>query len=146
MKTAKNIILLMAIAFISITAQQISDRAIVDKFNKTVKELYRTVDAAKSAHDCADVVASITATEKEFASHKELLDRALYPDDYTKTVTNLKGRLLVRQKDLGVIETQIVRIAELESQVRELSGKIDDLNRKILSSLEECKTFKKRTR
>lgn len=127
MRTAKNIIFLTLIAVVSMTAQQISDRAIVDKFTKTVKELYRTVDSAKSAHDCADIIASIEEMEKAFASHRELLDRALYPDDYSKTITNLKGRLLVRQKDLGVIETQIVRITELESQVRELSGKINDL-------------------
>jgi len=138
MRTAKNIIFLMVIAVVSMTAQQISDRAIVDKFTKTVKELYRTVDSAKSDHDCADIIASIEEMEKEFASHKELLDRALYPDDYSKTITNLKGRLLVRQKDLGLIETQIVRIAELESQVRELSGKINDLtneNEKLLGAV-----------
>lgn len=131
MRTAKSIIFLMAIAVVSMTAQQISDRVIVDKFTKTVKVLYRTVDSAKSALDCADINASIEEMEKEFASHKELLDRALYPDDYSKTITNLKGRLLVRQKDLGVIETQIVRITELEGQVRELSGKIDDLSTEV---------------
>jgi len=131
MRNAKSIIVLMAIAAASMTAQQISDRSIVDKFSKTVKELYRTVDAATSAQDCADINAAIEEMEKEFASHKELLDRALYPDDYSKTITNLQGRLLVRQRDLGVIETQIARIAELESQVRQLSGRIDDLSTEV---------------
>lgn len=128
MRTAKSIIVLMAIAAASMTAQQISDRAVVGKFSKTVKDLYRTVDTAISAQDFADINASIEEMEKEFASHKELLDRALYPDDYSMTITNLQRRLLVRQKDLGVIETQIVRIAELERQVRQLSGRIDDLS------------------
>lgn len=138
MKTAKHVILLALIAVVSMAAQQVSDRAIVDKFNKTVKDLYRTVDAATSAHDCADINASIEEMEKEFASHKDLLDRSLYPDDYSKTITNLKGRLLIRQKDLGVIETQIVRISALETQVRELSGKIDGLtseNEKLLGAV-----------
>ena len=129
MRTAKNIILLTALALVSMTAQQVSDRAIVDKFTKTVKELYRSVDSATSAHDCAEINASIEAMEKEFAAHKGLLDRALYPDDYSKSITNLRGRLLVRQKDLGVIEAQIVRIAELEKQVQELSGRISDLTK-----------------
>ncbi len=139
MRTAKHIIFLMLFAVASTAAQQLSDRAIVDKFSKTVKQLFRTVDSAKSALECADIVASMEELEKEFASHKELLDRALYPDDHSKTITNLRGRLLVRQKDLGVIETQIVRIAELESQVRELSGKINDLtgeNDKLLLKLD----------
>ncbi|HCA81713.1 MAG TPA: hypothetical protein DEP53_18445 [Bacteroidetes bacterium] len=131
MRTVKNFIFLMPIVVASMTAQQISDRAIVDRFTKSVKELFRDVDSAQSAHDCADVNALIEEMEKEFAAHKELLDRALYPDDYSKTITNLKGRLLVRQKDLGVIETQLVRIAALESQVRELSGRIDDMSTEV---------------
>lgn len=139
MSHAKNIAILMMVAVGSLTAQQVSDRAIVDKFSKTVKKNFQSVDAATSALECADIVASIAELEKEYDSHKELLDRALYPDDYSKTITNLKGRLLVRQKDLGVIETQIVRIAELESQVRELYGKITDLtkeNDKLLAGVE----------
>ena len=138
MRTAKSLVFLMAIAVVSIAAQQMSDRSIVDRFSKIVKELFRSVDSATSALECADIAASIAELEKEFASHKELLDRALYPDDYSKTITNLKGRLLIRQNDLGVIETQIVRIAELESQVRELSGKINALtneNDKLLAGV-----------
>jgi hypothetical protein len=138
MRTTKNTIVLMLITVVSMTAQQVSDRAIVDKFSKTVKLLFQNVDSAKSALECADIVVSIEETEKDFASHKALLDRALYPDDYSKSITNLRGRLLIRQKDLGVVETYIVRIAELESRVRELSGKIDDLteeNDKLLAGV-----------
>ena len=129
MRTFKLVALLVLLAIFSTAAQQMSDRAIVEKFSKTVKDLYEAVDVAKSAFDCADISASIEALKKEFSVHKDLLDRALYPDDYSKTIANLEGRLLVRQKDLGVIETQIARIAELESQVRELSGKIEDLTK-----------------
>jgi hypothetical protein len=121
MRTAQNIAILLVIAAVSLTARQKSDRAVVDKFENTVKVLFRAADSAKTVQDCADINASIDELEKEFLTHKELLDRALYPDDYTKTISNIRGRLLVRQKDLGVIETQFTRIVELESQVRELS-------------------------
>jgi hypothetical protein len=143
MRTAQNIVILLIIAAVSLTARQKSDRAIVDKFEKTVKMLYLAADSAKTVQDCADINASINELEKEFADDKALLDRALYPDDYTKTITNLKGRLLVRQKDLGVIETQFVRIAELESQVRELSGKINNLtqeNEKLMGAVKNLET------
>jgi len=127
MRTAQNIVILLIIAAVSLTARQKSDRAIVDKFEKTVKVLYQVADSAKTVQDCADINTSIDELQKEFADYKILLDRSLYPDDYSKTIANLKGRLLIRQKDLGVIETQITRIVELESQVRELSGKISNL-------------------
>jgi len=143
MRTAQNILILLLIAAVSVTARQKSDRAIVDKIEKTVKELYQSADLAKTVQDCADISASIDELEKEFTVHKPLLDRALYPDDYTKSITNLKGRLLIRQKDLGVIETQLTRIVELEGQVRELSGKINTLtqeNDKLMGAVKNLET------
>ena len=143
MRTAQNVIILLLIAAVSLIARQKSDRAIVDKFEKTVKALYHSADSAKTVQDCADINSSIEELEKEFADHKELLDKSLYPDDYTKTITNLKGRLLVRQKDLGVIETQFTRIVELEGQVRELSGKISNLtqeNEKLMGTVKALET------
>ena len=143
MRTAQNIVILLIIAAVSLTAQQKSDRAIVDKFENTVKVLYRTADSAKTVQDCADINTSIDELEKGFVAHKALLDRALYPDDYTKTITNLKGRLLIRQKDLGVIETQFTRIVGLENQMRELSGKISDLtqeNERLMGTVKTLST------
>ena len=143
MRTAQNILILLTIAAVSLTARQKSDRAIVDKFEKTVKVLYRAADSAKTVQECADINTSIDELQKEFADHKILLDRSLYPDDYSKSIANLKGRLLIRQKDLGVIETQITRIVELESQVRELSGKILNLtqeNERLMGTVKTLST------
>jgi hypothetical protein len=143
MRTAQSIIVLLTIAAVSLTARQKSDRAIVDKFEKTVKVLYRAADSAKTVQECADINTSIDELQKEFADHKILLDRSLYPDDYSKSIANLKGRLLIRQKDLGVIETQITRIVELESQVRELSGKILNLtqeNERLMGTVKTLST------
>ncbi|MGD1044896.1 MAG: hypothetical protein ABR936_06160 [Bacteroidota bacterium] len=143
MRTAQYIVILLIIAAVSLTARQKSDRAIVDKFENTVKVLYRAADSAKTVQDCADINTSIDELEKEFAGHKTLLDRSLYPDDYSKSISNLKGKLLIRQKDLGIIETQFTRIVELESQVRELSGKISDLtqeNERLMGTVKTMST------
>lgn len=133
---------LMLIVTVSSFAQK-SDRAIVDKFEQTVKALSQATDAAKTVQDCADITASMKELETEFTPYKDLLDKSLYPDDYSKTITNLKGRLLVRQSDLGVIESQIVRITELEAQVRELSGKVDSLSQTNSHLLGESKRLEK---
>ena len=143
MRTAQSIVILLIITAVSLTARQKSDRAIVDKFEKTVKVLYRAADSAKTVQECADINTSIDELQKEFADHKILLDRSLYPDDYLKSIANLKGHLLIRQKDIGVIETQITRIVELESQVRELSGKILNLtqeNERLMGTVKTLST------
>ncbi|RPI04794.1 MAG: hypothetical protein EHM64_08715, partial [Ignavibacteriae bacterium] len=96
MRTAQNIVILLLVTAVSLYARQRSDRAIVDNFEKTIKTLMLAADSAKTIQDCADLSTAIDALEKDFTVHKPLLDRALYPDDYTKTIGNLKGRLLVR--------------------------------------------------
>ncbi len=120
-------VIALSVLVLPLSAQK-SDRAIVDKFESQTKSLNPQIDSAKTVQECADISAAIGEIEKTFSEHKELLDKALYPDNYATTMTNLKGRLLVRQKDLGVIETQFTRILELEAQVRELSGKVDSLS------------------
>jgi hypothetical protein len=122
--------IILILVFVSLlNAGQKSERAIVNKFEKIVQELYAFSDSAKTVQDCADIGVSVDEIEKEFAGYKDLLNRSLYPDDYTKTITKLRGRLIIRQKDLGIIETQFTYISELEVQVRELSGKVDSLTR-----------------
>ena len=145
MKIARIISSMLLLVFmVSVSAfAQKSDRAIVDKFEQTIKTLSQAADAAKTVQDCADINSSIKELETEFAPQKDLLDKSLYPDDYTKSITNLKARLLVRQSDLGVIESQIVRITELEAQVRELSGKVDSLSQTNTQLLGESKRLEK---
>ena len=74
--------------------------------------------------ECAEASTSIDAVEKEFGDDKALINKANYPDGYDKTIEQLRGKLLIRQRDLGVIESQIVRITELEVKIRELSDQI----------------------
>jgi hypothetical protein len=114
--------------FILPLAAQKSDRAVVDKFESQTKALIPQIDSAKTVIQCADIDAEIREIEKTFSPSQDLLDKALYPDNYATTLSNLRGRLMVRQRDLGVIETQLVRIIALETQVRELAGQVDSLN------------------
>jgi len=125
----RTALVLTAVAMVltAAAARQESDRAVVDRFQSQVAALTKMTDSAKTIQECAEINASIDALQKDFGPRKDLLDKALYPDDFNRTLANLRGRLLVRQKDLGVIETQFVRITELETQVRALSDQVSKL-------------------
>ena len=128
MKTILHIFVLFLISACFLNARQISDRMIVNKFEESVKELHLFADSAKTVQDCAEIGALADELEKKYAGKRDLLDRALYPDDYSKTFEKFRGKLMIRRNDLGIIETQYVRIAELEMQVRGLSNKVDSLS------------------
>jgi hypothetical protein len=138
MKTTLKILILLILVTASLTARQKSDRATVEKFEKIIKELTLLADSAKTAQDCADIYSSLSDLQNEFAEDKDLLDRSLYPDNYSQTIQKLTDRLTVRKKDLSIIDAQIIRIGELEIQVRGFSTKADSLaleNEKLLGRL-----------
>lgn len=130
-----------------LAAQEKSDYATVQKFQGMVKTLAKSVDSAKTVQDCADVSASINAMIVEFRPDSELLNKVLYPEDYAATLENLRNKLFVRQKDLGVIEAQFIRITELETKVRALSdslGMSNAANEKLLADVKQLTLTVKR--
>jgi hypothetical protein len=138
MKTIVNISILLMMVTVPLTARQNSDRATVEKFENIIKELTLLADSANTAQDCADIYSSLSDLENEFAEDKDLLDRSLYPDNYSQTIQKLTDRLTVRKRDLSIIDAQIIRIGELEIQVRGFSTKADSLtleNEKLLGRL-----------
>ncbi|MBP8976596.1 MAG: hypothetical protein KBG83_07760 [Bacteroidetes bacterium] len=137
-----KLFLLVPFLLVSVTNAQIrSDRAIVDQFEKKVQEITHLIDGAQTAQECAEISDMIDELEKENMEQKDLLDKALYPDDFKTTLINLRGRLTIRQNDIGVIESQFQRIMDLELQVRELAGLIDSLSQQNDQLLKAAKAL-----
>ena len=124
MKTFIRLITLLAIMNLVLAAQQKSDYATVQRFQTITKSIAKNIDQAKTVQECAEANTSIDAVQEEFGVDKVLINKANYPDGYDKTMEQLRGKLLIRQRDLGVIESQIVRITEIEVKIRELSDQI----------------------
>lgn len=128
MKTIFRLVALIVFSSLILVAQQKSDYTTVQLFRTTAQSISKNVDKANSVQECAELNASVDALEKEFADDKTLLNKAIYPDGYDRTIEHLRGKLLVRQKDLGFIESQVIRITELETTVRGLSDQVKKLN------------------
>jgi len=119
-------------------AQEKSDYAILKKFQTNIESISANIDKATTAQECADINVKIDGLEKEFSKDSLLLEKANYPDGYKRAVERLRVKLIIRQKDLGIIESQVIRIAELESKIRELSDQIAIMsseNEKLIDEL-----------
>jgi hypothetical protein len=140
MKTIIWFTALLAIMNFAFAAQQKSDYAIVQRFQTITKTIVKNIDQAKTVQECAEANTSIDAVEKEFGGDKTLLNKANYPDGYDKTIEQLRGKLLIRQRDLGIIESQILRITELEGKIREMSDqlvKLTDQNATLMAEVQQ---------
>ncbi|HEY9167626.1 MAG TPA: hypothetical protein VIS48_15840 [Candidatus Kryptonia bacterium] len=131
-------ILLAAFASVAI-AQERSDFEIVNSFQTKYKAIKEAVTRVQTVQECAEVSANIDELEKEFAADTVLLNKALYPDKYDDQITEVRVELRISQDKLGLLESAVARIADLESQVRALSGKVDSLsneNSKLMASMD----------
>ena len=124
MKNIIRLITLLVVMSFALTAQQKSDYAVVQRFQTLTISIAINIDQAKTVQECAEANTSVDAVEKEFGDDKALINKANYPDGYDKTIEQLRGKLLIRQRDLGVVESQITRITELEVKIHELSDQI----------------------
>ena len=127
MNTIVRLIALLAIMSLVLAAQQKSDYALVQRFQTTTQSISINIDQAKTVQECAEANASIDAAEKEFGDDKKLLNKANYPDGFDKKIEQLRGKLIIRQRDLGVIESQLKRITELEEKINILSDQVMNL-------------------
>jgi endonuclease III len=146
MKTTFHLFILVLIGACALQARQISERMIVNKFEESMKELHLFADSAKTVQDCAEISSMAEEIEKKYTDKKDLLDRSLYPDDFNKTFEKLRGKLMIRRNDLGVIETQYARITSLEAQVLGLSNKVDSLNQENEKLLGDIKRLSSKSR
>jgi len=97
------------------------------------------IKQVKTVQECAEVSANIEDLAKEFAADTMLLNKALYPEKFDSQISEARVELRLNQDKLGIIESSVARVAQLEEQVRVLSGTVDSItaeNDKLMASLD----------
>jgi hypothetical protein len=114
-----------------------SDSQIKQNFENRHAELLKAAEAATTTDEIKKVQADIDSFEKEYEPNKAFLDKALYPDDFTKTFEILRSRVNYTAKQTQAVETQTARATEFEGQVRMLTEQVDRLTSENASILDQ---------
>ena len=109
-------------------SQERSDYQIVQGFKSKYQAIQKATEAAATVQDCGSISYSINELEREYSEYKPLLEKALYPDGFDKKIADARLQLRLTQDKLGVIETQVARIAELKAQVDVLTEQVEKLS------------------
>ena len=121
-----------------------SDYDTVQNFKTKYREIEKNIKDAASLDELNAVAAEIDNLKQEYAEHKDLLDKSLYPDNYDKSFENLNTACLMRQSDFTTID-------ELKTEVVVLEKKVEDLNKRnnqitvMFDELEKLSKMDKKT-
>jgi len=118
--------LLICFGFINSVIAQ-SDLEIVDNFKKESASIESTIKNATSLEDLKDVSAQISSLKENYAPHKELLDKSLYPDNYQTSIDKLSKDYLLRQGDFTTIDVLQTEVGALNEQVTFLNERNNEL-------------------
>jgi len=104
-----------------------SDREIVDNFKSDYETVEQTIKDAANLEDLKIAGEKISALKQNYAQHKELLDKSLYPDKYNESIDKLSRAYLLRQDDFTTIDVLETQVSELKQQVEFLNQRNNEL-------------------
>ena len=122
----KLLLSLIVLGFTSSIFAQ-SDREIVDKFKAEYTSIEKSIKDATTLQELNLVLDEITILKQDFAQHKELLNKSLYPDKYDESIEKLNKAYLLRQGDFSTIDVLQTEVGELKQQVEFLNQRNNEL-------------------
>ena len=136
------VVLLLSGYFFLVTAQ--SDYAIVENFKAKSDSISSKIETADSLQQLGPVAEQIAELEQQFKVHKTLLDKSLYPYDFSRSIANLRNEFIIRQRDFITIDILQATVAELSLHVEFLNERNNELLVKI-QDLEAIQNKDKKT-
>jgi predicted nucleic acid-binding Zn-ribbon protein len=128
MRTIAYLVLLLALIVPAIQAPaQQSDYEIQQGFEQRYNDLRMKVDSASTTAELDSLNSGIGAFAKQYQDKREFLDKALYPETFEGRINTLRHLYQVAHDRVSTIQTQGVRIGELQKAVAELQVRLDTL-------------------
>lgn len=105
-----------------------SDYEIQGTFKKQYDNYQQQIEQVSSADSAEHLIASIKEFDQEYSEHKELLNKALYPDTYDERLENLKKASVRTLDRVETIAEQNEKLDKLETQVASYEQDLSQLN------------------
>ncbi len=132
-------LLLSVLLFTVTTAQERSNSEVKRDFEKEYKLVLKAITDAATTEEIAAVGEKVNALEAEYQSHRDFLNKALYPDNFDESIAKLKAQFVYSEQKVKAIGESAARIAELETQVASLTEQVNTLSGENASLLAKLK-------
>ena len=126
-----NYLTLILLLFTCIPILAQSDRKMFDSFKERYQKLSDGIKSAASLEDLDNLSLEIENLKRDFSAKKEILDKTLYPEDYTSSFERLISAVEVRRGDFTSITVLQTEVTTLKSEVDLLNQRNNELINQI---------------
>jgi hypothetical protein len=120
--------LLWVLLFTATSAfSQVSDYDVKTNYETQNKAIKTAIDASTSVRELDSLKLEIDSLESAYMSRKEFLDKALYPDTFTESISNLRAHHFRTYDWVRMITEQGGKIVNLEQRIVILTSRLDSL-------------------
>jgi len=129
-----------------------SDLQIVENFKSEHKLLEISIEQSKSTSETAQRTEEVKAFKEKYAKHKQLLDKSLYPDNYSQMIVSLERKIQVSadriarsetaEQKTEVLQQEVAGLTEQVNQMREEIRTLKEQNNTLIAELKELKRKK----
>ncbi len=130
------------ILFTCMAFAQESDYDVLQSFEKRSTALQAAMDSATTPQALDALKTQIDALALDFQANRDFLDKALTPDTFEGRIAALRQQYTIAYERTSTIQTQGVRIVELETTIALINSRIDTLTgerNQLFSDLQEEK-------
>ncbi len=146
MSSRHSLFLLLCFLSLSVAAQpRQSDYETKAAFEQGWKALKTSIATASTTAELDSLKNQISVLEQDYQSHRALLDKALYPETFATAIAGLREEARQNYDRVFLIQTQGVKIDELEAQLASLIQNMDSLSVQRNSILQELQNLKRAT-
>ena len=124
--------LLMFLVLSSYSVAQ-SDYETVQKFKKECAEIDQQIKNSNSLDELNLVVPKIEKLKSDYILHSELLDKALHPDKFEKTITRFNEAYYLKEGNFAALDVLEIEVTVLKQKVDTMSV----MNDQLRASLED---------
>ncbi|SMO90432.1 hypothetical protein [Fodinibius sediminis] len=126
--------------------EELSDFEIQKNFKAQYQEFKNKVDTVAVADSAQAILEDVASFDQEYQSHKELLNKALYPDTYSQVIEELNqaatlaaNRLQKMEQQDDQLTTLQLRLLAYQEHVFQLTQEADSLKQAMQESIESEK-------
>jgi hypothetical protein len=106
---------------------QQSDFAVKKEFEDRYHSIAGRIDSAHATAELDSLKVEIEKLRSDFGPHEGFLDRALYPTTFGESMARLNSLQILTYDRVYLINTQGVRLSELEARIASLTTRLDSL-------------------